>query len=42
MNCDTVAVLEGWERSKGAKIEVDLAKDLGMDIVDAWTLQAIK
>jgi len=30
MRCDRVAVLPGWERSRGANVEVDLADQLGM------------
>ncbi len=41
MDCDTVAVLEGWQKSKGAQIEVGLAFDLGMNIVNADTLEKI-
>ena len=32
IKCDTVVTLHGWEMSRGAKIEVRIAKDLGMDI----------
>lgn len=34
MDCDMVATLEGWMNSKGARIEVGLAEDLGMDICE--------
>lgn len=30
VDCDGVATLDGWERSRGAKIEVSLATRLGM------------
>ncbi|WP_424766260.1 DUF4406 domain-containing protein [Paenibacillus sp. sgz302251] len=33
MDCKKVATLAGWEESRGARIEVDLAKALGMEIV---------
>jgi hypothetical protein len=36
-----VAVLPGWQKSKGARIEVNLALELGMDIVDVRTLQPV-
>lgn len=41
MNAEKVAVMNGWEKSKGAKIEVELAKNLGMEIICAYTLQPI-
>lgn len=39
MNAEKVAVLPGWEKSKGAKIEVYLALDLGMEVINAITLE---
>lgn len=42
VDCDGVAVLKGWTRSqaisRGANVEVDLARALGMPVerVDAW------
>jgi len=33
MDCDTVAMLDGWADSRGARIEFDLAKRLGMRCV---------
>ena len=32
MDCDVVYVLDGWHESKGARIEVNLAYDLGMKV----------
>ena len=38
LECEGVAVLPGWENSRGARIEVSLADALGMPVrvVDAW------
>lgn len=36
--CNVVAVLDGWENSKGAQLEVHVARALGMPVVNAWTL----
>lgn len=33
VTCDELAVLPGWQRSRGATIEMRLAADLGMRIV---------
>ena len=33
MDCDAIYMLEGWEDSRGATIESDLAWELGMPIV---------
>jgi len=32
--CDLVCVLPGWEQSKGAQIEVALARDAGMPVIE--------
>jgi DNA-binding transcriptional regulator YdaS (Cro superfamily) len=34
-HCDTVVVLPGWDRSKGAQLEVFVARQLGMRVVKA-------
>jgi nucleoside 2-deoxyribosyltransferase len=41
MECDTIAVMEGWQFSEGAKIEVFNASCLGMDVIDAETLEPL-
>ena len=33
--CDGVSLLPDWKKSKGAKIEVKLARKLGMDVRDS-------
>ena len=35
LTCDTVVMLKGWGKSKGAAIEYNLAKSLGLEIWDA-------
>ncbi len=35
LTCDSVAVLPGWECSRGASLEVSIAKALGMPVVPA-------
>jgi hypothetical protein len=42
MGADIVAVLPGWQDSKGTRIEVDLSQRLGMMIVCANTLNPIE
>lgn len=36
--CGQVAVLPGWENSKGARLEVHIARELGMKVVSAHDL----
>lgn len=38
VQCDGVALLPGWEASKGALFEIDIANRLGMDVrsVSVW------
>ncbi|MFA6044177.1 MAG: DUF4406 domain-containing protein [Phycisphaerales bacterium] len=37
--CNSVAVLRGWQRSRGASLEVHVARALGMAVYDADTLE---
>jgi len=34
IECDAVAVLPGWDRSQGARLEVRIASDLGLTVMD--------
>jgi hypothetical protein len=42
MTCDGVAVLTGWQQSRGATIEVDIARRLSMPVepATAWGRRA--
>jgi len=42
VSCDAVAMLGGWEDSRGAKLEYLLARELGMPVLDAETLQPLQ
>lgn len=41
MDCDAVAVLPGWRQSKGARLEVHVAQECGLQILDAVTLEPL-
>ena len=42
VTCHTVAVLDDWKDSRGACLEVSLAKELGLDVIDAATSEIIQ
>lgn len=37
VDCDAVLALPGWERSRGASLEVHIAKALGLKVMEAGT-----
>ena len=42
MDCDGIALLDGWERSRGARLERHIGIELDMHVrsVDAWLIAA--
>ena len=44
MDCDGLAILPGWQNSRGANAEINLAHALGMDVhgVIVWLAAASK
>jgi len=36
-DCDAIALLPGWEASRGTKVELELAKFIGLPVYDALT-----
>ena len=41
MDCDTLAFLPGWQNSRGAHLEVYVAHQLGIAVVDATVFDVI-
>jgi len=39
--CDTIALMPGWENSKGCAVEVALGKFLGLKFIDATTCKEL-
>jgi hypothetical protein len=39
MRCEIVAVLDGWQDSSGAVVEVELAMKLGIPVRDVMTME---
>jgi len=40
MSCNTVALLDGWERSNGAHLELHLAHRVGMEVLISKEIEA--
>jgi nucleoside 2-deoxyribosyltransferase len=40
--CDAIAMLRGWEESRGARLEHLLARELGLKLLNAKTLQPLE
>lgn len=39
MECDTIVLIPGWPRSRGSRLELTIAMELGMDV---WFYDALK
>ena len=42
LQCDGIAMLPGWQKSRGAKLEYMIAWELGLPVIDIATLDALK
>lgn len=42
LELDAVLVLRGWEQSDGAKLEVAIAREIGLPVLDAETLEPVE
>lgn len=40
--CDAVAMLPGWRDSRGARVEYLLAREMGLELMDAQTLEVLE
>ena len=37
--CDAIALVDGWEQSDGARSELQVAQELGLDVIDVGGLE---
>lgn len=38
-DCTGIVLLRGWEKSKGARLELHIALELGMDVLYEWVIE---